>query len=300
MPSTALHRYAIFMVAATLVLIAAGGLVTSTDSGLSVPDWPLSYGRLMPPMVGGIRFEHTHRVIAGTVGLLTLGLAALCWRVEKRGWVRGFALGAVAAVIAQAVLGGLTVIYLLPDWISVAHATLGQSFLCLLGALALFTSREWAGRPALDPSVDASVRRLLAVTTALVWAQLVAGAIVRHSGHGLRWHFAIAFLVAVHVLAVLGKLARDERLMRPLYPHALALGGLVTLQVFLGFAAYVFVRRLRGDVAPLGEVLVTTAHQTTGALILLTSLLLTLRSYRLLRRPSERPAAAGAVAEAAS
>src|SRR6476646_10088864 len=117
--SRALHRYAVLTAAATLFLIVAGGLVTSTESGLSVPDWPLSYGMLMPPMVGGVFYEHGHRMAATTVGFLTLVLAVWTARAEPRPSVRRLAWGALAAVITQGVLGGLTVLYLLPTPVSV-------------------------------------------------------------------------------------------------------------------------------------------------------------------------------------
>src|SRR5262245_42148223 len=136
------HRFARLTVGATLMLVFAGGLVTSTGSGLSVPDWPLSYGMLMPPMVGGVRFEHSHRMVATSVGFLTLVLAIWTARREPRRGVRSLAWGALAAVVAQGVLGGLTVIFLLPTPISVSHACLAQTFFCIVIALAYATSRE--------------------------------------------------------------------------------------------------------------------------------------------------------------
>src|SRR3954463_7376665 len=138
-----LRRYAKFVAAATLFLIFAGAMVTSTGSGLSVPDWPLSYGMIMPPMVGGVFFEHGHRMVASAVGFLTLVLAIWTARAEPRKGVRWLAWGALAAVVAQGVLGGLTVIFLLPTPISVTHACLAQTFLCLTIALAYATSLEW-------------------------------------------------------------------------------------------------------------------------------------------------------------
>ena len=124
MPNRWLHRYAILVAACTLLLVVAGGLVTSNDAGLSVPDWPLSYGKLMPPMEGGIFYEHGHRMVATTVGLLTIVLAVWLWRAERRRWLRNLGLIALAAVIAQGVLGGLTVLFLLPKPVSIAHAAM--------------------------------------------------------------------------------------------------------------------------------------------------------------------------------
>src|SRR5713226_5598607 len=141
--SRALHRFAVFTAACTFLLLIAGALVTSNDAGLSVPDWPLSYGSLTPPMVGGIFYEHGHRVIAASVGLLSIVLAAWLWRVETRRWVRWLGVAAVGAVIAQGILGGLTVLFFLPPAVSSAHAALAQLFFCTILSIALFTSVWW-------------------------------------------------------------------------------------------------------------------------------------------------------------
>ncbi len=109
-----LHRFAVFTAACTFLLLVAGALVTSNDAGLAVPDWPLSYGSVAPPMVGGIFYEHSHRVMATFVGILTIVLAVWLWRSEPRRWVRRLGLIALGAVIAQGVLGGLTVVFFLP------------------------------------------------------------------------------------------------------------------------------------------------------------------------------------------
>src|SRR4051812_7071665 len=123
-----LHRWSILLACCTLLLVIAGGLVTSRDAGLSVPDWPLSYGQLMPPMEGGILYEHGHRMIATTVGLFTIVSMIWLYRSERRRWLRWLGAIALVAVIAQGVLGGLTVLLLLPWWISTAHACLAQLF----------------------------------------------------------------------------------------------------------------------------------------------------------------------------
>src|SRR5688572_32734479 len=121
-----LNYYLRFMVLATLFLIVAGGLVTSQDYGLAVPDWPKSYGMWFPPMIGGVFYEHGHRMIAGFVGILTVIMTAWLWWKEPRKWVRIFGTLALLSVIAQAVLGGITVLYFLPTWVSTLHATLAQ------------------------------------------------------------------------------------------------------------------------------------------------------------------------------
>jgi cytochrome c oxidase assembly protein subunit 15 len=180
-----LHRFATFTACATFCLVIAGGLVTSTDSGLAVPDWPLSYGQLMPPMVGGIFYEHGHRMVATAVGILTTILAIWLWKVETRRWVRILGGVALFAVILQGVLGGLTVLYLLPTPISVAHATLAQSFFCLTITLALVTSKGWLDRQEFSLQVLPRTRILAISAAAAVLVQLVIGAWMRHSGAGL-------------------------------------------------------------------------------------------------------------------
>src|SRR5262249_50287576 len=154
----------------TGVLIFAGGLVTSTGSGLAVPDWPLSYGQLMPPMVGNVRFEHGHRMVASTVGFLTVVLAIWLAKREPRAWVRKLGWIALAAVVLQGLLGGLTVKMLLPAPISVAHGTLGQTFFCIVASIALFTSAGWS-QPLerhFEPARGVSLRTLTILTTAAV------------------------------------------------------------------------------------------------------------------------------------
>ena len=153
-----LHRYAKFVSAATVLLIVAGGLVTSTGSGLAVPDWPTSYGWNMftfpmKHMVGGIFYEHGHRLIASGVGFLTIVLALWIWKAEPRRWMRVLGFTALAAVCVQGLLGGITVLYFLPTAVSTAHAGLAQIFFCLTIAIALFTSRGWT-----EPRYDAGRR----------------------------------------------------------------------------------------------------------------------------------------------
>ena len=291
------HRLSVLLVAATLALIFVGGLVTSTGSGLSVPDWPLSYGMLMPPMVGGVFFEHGHRMVASAVGFLTLVLAVWTARAERRAPLRRLAWAALAAVIAQGVLGGLTVIYLLPTPISVTHACLAQAFFCITIALAYLTSREWlAVTPAWEDR--AGVRGAAMAATAAVFGQLVLGAVMRHIGAGLavpdfprmygRWvppaeileqapvavhlaHRAGALVVLFFVLRLALRASRDGdgRLARP---AQIALG-LVFAQIGLGALTV-----LTGK-----AVLPTTAHVATGAAILGLCWFTTLRTRRHLR-----------------
>jgi cytochrome c oxidase assembly protein subunit 15 len=181
-----LHRYAVLTAVSTLLLIVAGGLVTSTGSGLAVPDWPLAYGMVFPPMVGGIFYEHGHRMIATFVGALTVGLALWLWRCEGRRWLRNLGLVALGAVIVQGLLGGMTVLFLLPPAVSIAHACLAQTFLCLTVGIATFTSKGWrVGAEPISEGDRIPLRSLCLLTTASVYMQLILGALVRHTGSGL-------------------------------------------------------------------------------------------------------------------
>jgi len=293
-----LHRYATFVSAATVLLIVAGGLVTSTGSGLSVPDWPTSYGWNMftfpmKHMVGGIFYEHGHRLIASAVGFFTVILALWIWKVEPRGWMRALGFTALAAVCLQGLLGGITVLYFLPTAISTAHAGLAQIFFCLTIAIALFTSAGWATLP--DPVDDPMLRRVATTTTAIIYLQIIVGATMRHSGAGLaipdfptvfggvmppQWssqiaiHFAHrlgALVVTLAIAATVGHVWYHHSNRRELRRPALLLSCLVLAQVTLG----AFVIWSEKNVA------INTAHVVTGALTLATSLVLTLRSHRV-------------------
>ena len=178
-----LRRFTKLVAASTLFLIFAGAMVTSTGSGLAVPDWPLSYGMLMPPMIGGIFYEHGHRMIATAVGLLTIMQAVWLQRREPKRFVRILGWVALGAVIVQGLLGGLTVMPLLPPAVSVSHAGLAEIFFCINISIAFFTSR-WFVSLRSQPKGDAPV----AITTALavaVYLQILFGAVMRHLGAGL-------------------------------------------------------------------------------------------------------------------
>src|SRR6266850_2277608 len=141
--SRGVHRFAVFVACATFFLIIAGANVTSHDAGLATSDWPLSNGQVFPKMVGNLFWEHGHRMVATAVGLLTIALAVYLFLKEKRRWARRLGLFGLIAVIAQGLLGGLTVKLMLPLAVSAAHATLAQLFFCITVSLAIFTSPGW-------------------------------------------------------------------------------------------------------------------------------------------------------------
>ncbi len=300
-----MHRFATLLAGCTVLLVLAGSLVTSTGSGLSVPDWPTSYGWNMftfPPSkwVGGILYEHGHRLIASTVGFLTILLAVWLWRRDPRPWMKRLGASALAAVVAQGVLGGLTVMFFLPAAISTAHAGLAEIFFCLTVAIALFTSPAWIagyGRRASDPAgVDDGLLRLAATTTTvLIFTQILIGATMRHTGAGLaipdfplmfgrllppRWdskiaiHFAHrvgALVASAAILATSAHVWSHHRTRRELTRPAALIVGLVAVQITLGVLT-VLSRR---------DVSINSAHVVGGALVLATSLVLTLRSWRV-------------------
>jgi cytochrome c oxidase assembly protein subunit 15 len=280
-----LHRYANFVAFCTFLLIIAGALVTGNDAGLSVPDWPTSFGSFrMPRMVGGVKFEHGHRMIAGAVGILTILLAIGLWRKDSRRWVHWVGFAAVMAVVAQAVLGGATVLFHLPVAISAAHATLAQIFFCLAASLAFFTRADWRwDEGKLQDRSSPSLQHLTVATTAAILVQLVLGAVYRHSGSGIAPHVvgacAVALLVAWVVSRVLALRGKQPTLLRP----ALLLAGLVVVQILLGTGSYMMKMAERGAPHPLPPVVdITTTHVAVGALLLVTSLYLTYQTYRYL------------------
>jgi cytochrome c oxidase assembly protein subunit 15 len=280
-----LHRYAIFVACSTFILIIAGALVTSNEAGLSVPDWPTSFGSFrMPPMVGGVLFEHGHRMIAGTVGILTILLAVGLWLKEARTWVRWVGAAAVLAVVAQALLGGITVLFHLPVAISASHATLGQIFFCLNSSIAMFTAATWRwDEPKLVDTSSPSLHHLTGVTTCAILVQLVLGSVYRHAGSGIAPHLVGACVVALLVVTVVARILADFPVQRALTRPALILAALLVVQVALGIYSYILKAAAQGQPhPPHAAVLVTTLHVAVGALTLVTSLYLTYQSHRFL------------------
>ncbi len=187
--TVALHRFACALALCTLALIMLGSMVTTTGSGLAVPDWPTTYGQNMftfPPSkwVGGIYYEHLHRLVAAGVGLLTVGLCLWLWLSPSSRRLKWLGTAAVILVCGQGLLGGLTVKYLLPTWISVAHAGTAELFLCCMVTLAVATAPRWqlaANPPARRPAL----RTLAGVVVLCVYLQILLGAWMRHTGSGL-------------------------------------------------------------------------------------------------------------------
>lgn len=275
-----------FVACATFVVITAGALVTSNDAGLSVPDWPTSFGYLIkvPHFVGGVRYEWSHRMVAGTLVSLTLAIAVWTLLVEKRKWLRWLAVGAFCTVIAQAILGGLTVLLFQPPWISTAHATVAQTFFCIAVSIALLTGRKWVEE---QPRVEFDQRRpSLAILTWLsifvLYVQLILGGMFRH--HGMSWwphvlHAVIvAFVLSWTAIRALSAYSNIEAVRRP----AIVMLSLLITQLCLGFTA--FLTRVawgRSAAQPeLPMVLATVTHVAVGALLLATTVVLAIQVWR--------------------
>ena len=280
------HRLAVILACWTFFLIIAGALVTSNDAGLSVPDWPTSFGSWykIPNLVGGVKFEHTHRMIAQVAGLLTIILAIWTWRAEKRKWMKGLGFAALGTVIAQGVLGGITVLFYLPPAVSSAHAALAQTFFCIAVAMAMFTGRRWVEE---QPHAEFDQRRpslftLTLLSVFVLYVQLILGAMFRH--HGLSWWphvvhaVVVSFVLAWTAVRALSVYSQVDAIRRP----AVMMLSLVIAQLCLGFTA--FLTRVawgRDAVQPeLPMVIATVTHVAVGALLLATTVVLAIQVWR--------------------
>jgi len=266
-----LFRFSLLVVSATLFLILAGGLVTSHDAGLAVPDWPTSYGQWFPPMVGNVFWEHGHRMIAGTVGLLTLILAFWVQLREKRKKIKALAWLAFAMVVFQALLGGLTVILMLPDPVSIAHACLAQTFFCVLITLAyslstlpglkntLFTAEDAPGLPGVSGAVQALYGPVLAVGNGMfpygnvpargdrprAGGRAERGPLTSEDGISRLRRLLVLTLVFIYLQLILGATIRHTPLTWPVVIH-IVVAFLILIHVLL---VVLRVLRLRDDFA---------------------------------------------------
>ena len=280
---------AVVAVVATVLLVVAGGLVTSNKAGLAVADWPTSYGYNMflypfARMTGGIYYEHAHRLLGALVGLTTLTLALRVVFTEPRSWVKRLALVALVLVVVQGVLGGLRVTQT-NLYLAVVHGVTAQIFLALLVVLAVALSKTWRSDRAAEATPTAGTDRSVATlaVVALV-VQITLGAVQRHLSLGLMMHIVMAFVAAGLAIAA-GARAWG------LHPHEPVLKrfGLVLiygsgLQLMLGFSAWIVRGAFeQGQMSMEWKVAITTLHQGAGALLLATAVCLRAWEARLLR-----------------
>jgi cytochrome c oxidase assembly protein subunit 15 len=286
----ALHRFSVLLAICTLFLVVAGASVTSNQAGLSVPDWPLSYGQVMPEMKGGVFYEHGHRMIATAVGFMTIVLAVWLWRTDERRWLRRLGLAALTVVIVQGVLGGLTVLFLLPKPVSISHACLAQLFFCVTIAIALFTSPGWRRGPVPVPDQGwPSMRSLAIVLPALVLLQIALGAGYRHRAFGILPHvigaIVIGAMVVMFAVFVLVQYPKHAALRR----SASSLAWITLVQLLLGVVTYLARLNSLDSAAPkAAAVWMTVTHLGFGALTMGATALLAMQVLRHVR-----PRAAG-------
>jgi heme a synthase len=287
------HRFAVFVVCWTVLLLIAGALVTSNEAALSVPDWPLSYGTLTPPMVGGIRYEHSHRVIAGVLGLLSVVLAVWVWAKDERRWLRWFSVIAVVGIAAQAVLGGEVVRQLLHYWLPVIHACFAQIVFAALLSIAVFTSRWWiSDQPQVEDTGSPSIHSLAIANAAVIYLQVILGAGFRHKEIPVWPHMAGALIVLGMVIWLAAVLRRRFEKSAAISKMRILLHAILGTQLLLGLGAY-WSRLTTADAPqpmPL-MVTLTVLHTVVGAILFGVSILIVLLCYRLVPRRRELPAA---------
>lgn len=295
----ALHLFSVGVALWTLALLFVGGLVTSREAGLSVPDWPLSYGHVNPPgwtTTPNVREEHLHRLLGWGLGAMVIALAAWIQGSDPRRWMRRLGWIALGLVVVQGVLGGLRVV-LLQHYMAVIHGALGQGLFCLLVAIALFTSRGW--KEAAPPSASAEAARMhrRALLAALaVYVQVIIGAVIRHSrvGHSVPhvaphavFALVVAHLALSAMILALGRCGSAPGLRVP----ALLLGAGTVVQLMLGLGTYFAnvsgVEEYSGR--PPYQFWTATAHQAAGAVVLASAVVLYLRSRRVLAAPGALP-----------
>lgn len=356
-----LYGLAVLTAVMTFILICMGGLVTSTDSGLAVPDWPTTFGYNMflyplskmvngmllnidsnlqadlddsKPSVAlrseleknentvsedvrisviepgsrwrltddengrtysviksgdrldvyvhGVLYEHSHRLLGLVVGLLTIGLMVSILAKDNRRWMKWLGVIALAAVIAQGVMGGKRVTNL-SIALAIIHACFAQAFFALTASLALFSSRGWLGASEqIEEAANISrLRNLSIITVCLIYVQFIFGAVLRHTGNRLDAHLLFAGLVTIHIFLLLRRILQDHLENRLLVRLILLLSGLLAVQLVLGFGAFVTEFTALGKgVSPVAGVAITTAHVAIGALMMVSSVLLALNVFR--------------------
>ena len=187
-----IHKFSIFVVCWTALLLTAGALVTSKDAALSVSDWPTSFGMYFPPLrmlSGGAFYEHSHRVIAAILGIFIIILAVMLWQKEERPRLKWLGFLALAGVIFQGVLGGLTVIKLLHYWLPVMHACTAELMFAILVSIAFFTSHWWMENlPQYEDRGSPSIHSIVTFNAIIIFVQVLLGAGFRHQYISVKPH----------------------------------------------------------------------------------------------------------------
>ena len=277
-----LHGYALFVSVCTLGLIALGAAVTSIGAGLSIPDWPLAYGQLLPSLHGLAELQYIHRLVAALVAVATVGLAVWIWRRDRRAWVKWLGFLSVGLIAMEVLLGGISVLLQLPKSLAMAHACIAQLCLGLLSVVAFVTGSDWCAAPVLVSDYGWPTLRSLAIwTPLLVWCQILLGALYRHRITGVVPHIIGALLVTGAVMLfsmfVLTQFPRHATLKRA----ALAALLIVFVQLMLGVVTYMsgVVADAQSAPGPL-TVFATVAHVSVGGVLFVASIVLGLQVRR--------------------
>lgn len=286
------HKFAVFTVWWTVLLFVVGALVTSKDAALSVPDWPKSFGTWFPSLrmlAGGAFFEHSHRVIAGVLGLLTLVLAILVWTKDTRSWLRWFSAIAVCGVVVQALLGGQVVIRLLHYWLPLLHACFAQIVFAALIAIAMVTSRWWMEeKPLLKDAGAPSIHTLAVLNATVIYIQVILGAGFRHGDIPIMPHMIGAIFVLGMVIWTAVVMRRRFGQSAEFSKARMLLHGIFGIQFLLGIGA-LWSRMTTAEAPQPMPIMITltVVHTVVGAILFGISILIVLISYRLVPRSRE-------------
>ncbi len=287
-----IHKFSIFVVCWTVLLLTAGAVVTSKDAALSVADWPTSFGRWFPPLrllTGGAFYEHSHRVIAAVLGIFVIILAVLLWRKEERPWLKKLGVFAVGLVIFQGILGGLTVIKLLHYWLPVMHACTAELMFVIVVSIAFFTSHWWMENlPQYQDKGAPSIHAIVILNAAVVFLQVLAGAGFRHQYINIAPHAIGSVVVLAMVIWTASVLRRRFSQVRAISRARVALHAIVGVQILLGIAAYWSRISTASEPEPMPVMIgFTVVHTVVGALLFATAIITVLLCYRLVPRKRE-------------
>jgi cytochrome c oxidase assembly protein subunit 15 len=281
------HWIALAAAAFTLPLLYVGGSVTTYRVGLAVPDWPTTFGMNMflydfwyAPF--GVRIEHTHRLYGAAVGLFTILLTGWLLAFDRRRWMKGMGVLALAAVIIQGVLGGTRVTQM-STVLAAVHGCMGQAFFGLIVALWVWTGRDWLSRSEVRPDAD-GIRPLVLSMLLFVSVQIVVGSWLRHFGTlpALVIHAGLAAAVWLAAVILAVRVERGRASLPYLLPSSRAMGILLVVQILLGIVSFAYLLPFDGNPRSVSfyQAVVRTGHQTNGALLLAATVVLSLRTFR--------------------
>jgi len=286
------HKFAIFVVCWAILLLTAGALVTSKDAALAVADWPTSFGTWFPPLrllTGGALYEHSHRVIAFILGVFITILAGLLWKKEERPWLRILGFIALAGVIVQGVLGGLTVLKLLHYWLPVMHACTAEIMFAILVSIAFFTSHWWMENlPQYEDHGAPPIHSIVTLNAAVIFLQVLAGAGFRHQYISVKPHVLGSVVVLGMVIWTASVLRRRFSQVPEISRVRMMLHAIVGIQILLGLGSLWSRIATASDPQPMPVMVAfTVVHTVVGAILFATSIVAVLLCYRLVPRKRE-------------